>query len=72
MPDLSALVERCRTADAELETAREYGDSDDRNGAINERDAAYRRLGAEWAAIGELLAAAPAVPIGRDRTGGKE
>ena len=54
MPDLSALIARCREASEAAEAA-----SDDyylRDYRITTRDAAYRRLGAEWAAIAALLA----------------
>ena len=52
---LATLVERCRVASADLEIARECGDQDDREGALGERDASERRLGAEWKAIGAAL-----------------
>ena len=53
---LAALVERCRQASADLEIARADGDRDDRDAALNFRDAAERALGAEWQAIGDALA----------------
>ena len=55
---LAALVERCRVASADLEIARECGDQDYREGALGERDASERRLGAEWRVVGELVAGA--------------
>ena len=86
MADLSALIARCREASEAADAA-----CDDyylRDYRITTRDAAYRALGAEWAAIGELLAdhAANVVTITastrrlqptvtitrRDRTGGQE